>query len=123
MRVNKENFERKDKKDITEIITILQLNKETLVSLLTENPTRFAIQDGHPAKKAVRSNTQWLIDKFLPEESWKSLTNLANQREINELIEAGLMDRTERFRPKEILPMSDLIRKRKPKGPDTEMKM
>ena len=109
LRTDGAKFEKKDKPDIATIIETLNIDKETLLAILTENPARYSMDPGHPCKLPLEKNTKWLLKTYLPEITLKEVKAKAIERELDMLKNTGLLWKTARFVPKETLRLGDML--------------
>ncbi len=91
LRVDEERFSINDIPDIEKILTELNPSEETLLQLLTENPARYRIPDSKPQGQAIRRNTNWFTDRFLPAHNLDSIKEMAERLEEESLEKYGFV--------------------------------
>jgi hypothetical protein len=90
LRINEDRFNINDKKDIAKILEVLSPSQDTLKFLLTENPNRYRIPTEKPQSQAIKRNTEWFLDNFLKNTSFKEIVTSSELNEENYLIGKGL---------------------------------
>jgi hypothetical protein len=93
LRYSEAQFVTKDQGDIENVITCLRPTKETLINLLTENPSRYARLAGSFATQAdaIERNTQWFLGAYVPEVSFKDVLEKTGDRAMAPMIKAGFL--------------------------------
>lgn len=115
LRADEERFHINDLPDIQRILETLNPSKETLLDLLTENPSRYRIPETTVQGAAVRRNTNLFSYQFLPGHNFASLKARAEQLEEDAMEKYGFIPL--RSIPVSTSPnwkLSDLLNKKDP---------
>lgn len=103
LRTDKARFNHNDKKDISATLEKLNPPRETLLFLLTENPSRFRRAIDKEIVEAIKRNTTWFLDTFIGKMTYKELVSEANAQERDMLETYGMIS----TKPSGIQPIPD----------------
>jgi hypothetical protein len=96
LRFSEERFLEKDLPDIEQTVQHLRPDRDTLLSLLTENPARYARLAGRFASQAdaIERNTRLFLSTFLPGMSFEEIVSRTGDRAMEVATKAGLLPKS-----------------------------
>ena len=111
LRIDPARFETNDRDDIARVLGRLRPSADLLLNLLTENPARYRIPQEKEQAAAVRRNTQWFLNEFLPELTYEGIVAESERREDAEMTRYGFRPlRDFGIKPGISLPLASILR-------------
>jgi hypothetical protein len=111
LRSDIQRFDTNDKDDIERVLGKLRPSQELLLNLLTENTARYRIPPQKEQAEAVRRNTEWFLQRFLPQMSYQDVVTESENREDAEMERYGFRPlRDFGIKPVKSLPLAAILR-------------
>jgi hypothetical protein len=97
LRYDAQIFAQRDAGHIEAVLNRLAPARDTLIDLLTENPTRYARLPGRFSSQteAVERNTRWFLQTYLPDLTLDEIVRRAGDRAVEATVRAGFLPAVE----------------------------